>query len=283
MELVNIEQAEYWATVAPTWIEVEDRLNEVIELPGEMAMDRLGLRPGERVLDLGCGTGRTTLRLAERVAPGGEAVGVDITEEMVARARRHAALASGLHVEFVVADVQAHDFGPDRFDAAYSRFGVMFYSDPVAAFRRVRAALRPGGRLSFVCWQPVTANDWMFIPGAAAVSVTGSPPPMPGPDEPGPFSLSDPERVRTILSAAGFVDVDVQPHDDFFTAPRDRVRDLALTAMRVGAARELLRGQPEEIAARVRAAIEEALAAKVEGDEVRLSRAVLQVTAAVPA
>ena len=283
MELVNIEQAEYWATVAPTWIEVEDRLNEVIELPGEMAMDRLGLRPGERVLDLGCGTGRTTLRLAERVAPGGEAVGVDITEEMVARARGHAALASGLHVEFVVADVQAHDFGPDRFDAAYSRFGVMFYSDPVAAFRRVRAALRPDGRLSFVCWQPVTANDWMFIPGAAAVSVTGSPPPMAGLDEPGPFSLSDPERVQTILSAAGFVDVDVQPHDDFFTAPRDRVRDLALTAMRVGAARELLRGQPEEIAARVRAAIEEALAAKVEGDEVRLSRAVLQVTAAVPA
>jgi SAM-dependent methyltransferase len=232
MELVNIEQAEYWATVAPTWIEVEDRLNEVIELPGEMAMDRLGLRPGERVLDLGCGTGRTTLRLAERVAPGGQAVGVDITEEMVARARRHAALASGLHVEFVVADVvQALDFGPDRFDAAYSRFGVLFCSDP---------------------------------------------------DEPGPFSLSDPERVRTVLSAAGFVDVDVQPYGDFFTAPRDRVRDLALTAMRVGVARELLRGQPEEIAARVRAAIEEALAAKVEGDEVRLSRAVLVVTAAAP-
>ena len=121
--------------------------------------------PGQRVVDLGCGSGRTTLELAARVGPGGEAVGVDISAGMLARARERAARSGTGNVEFVYADVQVHELGEALFDAAYSRFGVMFFADPVAAFANIRKALRPGAVLSFVCWQSVFDNEWMLHPG----------------------------------------------------------------------------------------------------------------------
>jgi SAM-dependent methyltransferase len=167
----NTEQAEFWAQLAPTWIALEDQLQQVGGPPGELAMDRLGLRPGQRVVDLGCGSGRTTLELAARVGPGGEVVGADISAEMLARGRERAAQPGAGNVQFVHADVQVHDFGEARFDAAYSRFGVMFFADPVAAFGNVRRALRPGGTLSFVCWQSVFDNEWMLIPGMAVAAI----------------------------------------------------------------------------------------------------------------
>ena len=198
----NIEQAEFWSELAPTWLELEDQMEEVGGFPGELAMDRLELLPGQRVVDLGCGSGRTMLELAGGVGPGGEVTGVDISAEMLARGRERAARLGVGNVKFLHADAQVHDFGEDRFDAAYSRFGVMFFTDPVAAFANVRRALRPGGALSFVCWRGVFDNEWMLIPGAAVAEVTGSLPPMPGPDELGPFSLADPARVRAVLGAA---------------------------------------------------------------------------------
>jgi SAM-dependent methyltransferase len=209
--VANTGQAEFWSELAPTWLAPEDQLEEVGGPPGTLAMDRLGLLPGQRVVDLGCGPGRTTLELAARVGPGGQAVGVDISAEMLAGGRERAARLGAGNVEFVHADAQMHDFGQARFDAAYSRFGVMFFSDPVAAFANVRRALRPGAALSFVCWQGVVDNEWMLIPGAAAAEVTGTLPPMPGPDEPGPFSLADPARVRAVLGAAGFGSIAVTP------------------------------------------------------------------------
>jgi SAM-dependent methyltransferase len=209
----NVEQAEFWSQLAPTWLEFEDQLERVGGPPGELAMARLELLPGQRVLDPGCGSGRTTLELAARVGPGGEVVGVDISAGMLARARERAARSGTGNVEFVYADVQVHESGEARFDAAYSRFGVMFFVDPVAAFANIRKALWPGAVLSFVCWQSVFDNEWMLIPGAAVAGVTGSLPPMPGPDEPGPFSLADPGRVHAVLVAAGFGSVTVAPHD----------------------------------------------------------------------
>src|SRR5215831_6192633 len=119
----NVEQAEFWSELAPTWFELEDQLEEVGGPPGKLAMDRLGLLPGQRVLDVGCGLGRTTLALAARVGPGGEVVGVDISAQMLARGRDRAARLGAENVEFVHADAQVHDFGQARFDAAYSRFG----------------------------------------------------------------------------------------------------------------------------------------------------------------
>jgi SAM-dependent methyltransferase len=276
---VNIEQAEFWSQLAPTWLELEDQLEEVARLPGELAMDRLGLRPGQRVADLGCGSGRTTLELASRVGPRGEVVGVDISAEMLARGRERAARAGAGNIEFVHADIQVHDLGEARFDAAYSRFGVMFFADPVAAFANVCRALRPGRVLSFVCWQSVFDNEWMLIPGTAVASVIGSLPPMPGPGEPGPFSLADPGQVRTVLEAAGFGSVAVAPHADQVTISEDRIPEVALASVRVGGVREALRDAGQQTRERALAAIEEALRARLHDGQVRTSRGVLLVTA----
>jgi SAM-dependent methyltransferase len=274
----NVEQAEFWSQLAPTWLELEDQLEEVGGPPGELAMDRLGLVPGQRVIDLGCGSGRTTLELAARVGPGGGVAGVDISVEMLAWGRGRAARLGAGNVEFVHADVQVHDLGAARFDAAYSRFGVMFFADPVAAFANIRKALRPGGVLSFVCWQSVFDNEWMLIPGAAVAEVTGSLPPMPGPGEPGPFSLADPGRVRAVLDAAGFGSVAVEPHADRVVIVEGQIPEVALASVRVGGVREALRDADGHTRQRALAAIEEALRARVQDGEVRASRGVLLVT-----
>jgi SAM-dependent methyltransferase len=275
---VNSEQAEFWSQLAPTWLEFEDQLEEVGGPPGELAMDRLGLLPGQQVVDLGCGSGGTTLELASRVGHDGQVVGVDIAAEMLARGRERAARLGTGNIEFLHADVQVHDLGEARFDAAYSRFGVMFFADPVAAFANVRRALRPGAVLSFVCWQSVFDNEWMLVPGAAVAAVTGSLPPMPGPAEPGPFSLADPGRVRAVLEAAGFGSVAIVPHADQVVISEDRIPEVALTSVRVGGVREALRDADQQTRERAVAAIEEAMRARLQDGEVRASRGVLLVT-----
>jgi SAM-dependent methyltransferase len=274
----NTEQAEFWSQRAPTWLEFEDQTEVVAGPPGQLAMDRLGLLPGQRVIDLGCGSGRTTLELAARVSPGGEVTGVDISAGMLARARERAARLKAGNVEFVHADVQVHALGQARFDAAYSRFGVMFFADAVAAFSNIRRALRPGGLLSFVCWQSVFENEWMLIPGAAVAEVTGSLPPMPGPDEPGPFSLADPDRVRAVLEAAGFGSVAIVPHADYVAIGEDGIPEVAQASFHVGGVREALKDADDQTRERALAAIEEALRARVQDGEVRASRGVLLVT-----
>jgi SAM-dependent methyltransferase len=274
----NVEQAEFWSELAPTWFELEDQLEEVGGPPGKLAMDRLGLLAGQRVLDVGCGLGRTTLALAARVGPGGGVVGVDISAQMLARGRDRAVRLGAGNVEFVHADAQVHDFGPARFDAAYSRFGVMFFSDPVAAFANIRRALRPGGALSLVCWQGVFDNEWMLIPGAAVAEVTGTLPPMPGPEEPGPFSLADPARVRAVLGAAGFGSIVITPHTDDVVISEDQIPGAALASVRAGGVRQALREADDQTRQRALAAIETALRARLHDGELRLSRGVLLIT-----
>jgi SAM-dependent methyltransferase len=279
MTFANTEQAEYWASRASSWISLESHHEEVIGPAGRLAMDRLDPRPGQHVVDLGCGTGQTTLDLARRVAPGGRAVGVDITAALLDRARDHAVAAGLTNIEFHHADVQSSDLGSARFDGAFSRFGVMFFADPVAAFTNVRGSLKPGGVLSFACWQPLTSNDWMLVPAQAAVSVVGTPPEMPAPDAPGPFSLSDQVRVRTILASAGFRNIDIKAHDDPMRTPSQRIPESAEAALRVGAVQRMLEGVDPETVREVRAAIEEAMRARLQDGEVALTRSVLLVRA----
>lgn len=282
MAFVNTEQAKFWAEMAPTWIELDDLFERVGGTPGELAVDRLELRGGERVLDVGCGTGPSTVALAARVGPAGHVVGVDIAEEMLRGARARAERAGVANVEFRVADMQVEDVGAGTFDAAFSRFGVMFFADPVAGFSSIRRALRPGGRLSFVCWQTVFDNDWMLLPGMAAMSVTGTPAPMPGPDEPGPFALADPERVRSLLGQAGFEGVEVTPHNDHVVTDEADVDLIAGLSVRSGAAREALREADEDTRRRVVDAVDQALRERVTDGELRLTRAVLLVRAENP-
>jgi SAM-dependent methyltransferase len=168
-------------------------------------MDRAALRAGEDVLDVGCGCGETTVELARRVAPGGTVLGVDVSAVMLERARQ-TARERGAAARFQLADAQTHAFAPASVDVVFSRFGVMFFVDPAAAFANLRRALRPQGRLAFVCWQSLADNPWMLVPLGAALQIV-PPPPLPAPDAPGPFAFADPARVRGILERAGFRDV----------------------------------------------------------------------------
>jgi SAM-dependent methyltransferase len=280
MTFSNDEQAERWSELAATWLELGDQLERVSGEPGALAMERLCLRPAESVLDLGCGSGRTTCELARRVAPGGLAVGVDIVPEMIDHARRQKESAAPGMVEFVVADAQVHDLGQARFDAAYSRFGVMFFSDPVAAFGNIRRALRPGGRLAFVCWQSVFENEWMLLPGAAAMSVTGLTPPLPQANAPGPLSLAEPARIREVMGAAGYSDIEVTPYNDQITISEDRVGEVALLSTRVGMLRSLLESVDEVMRRKVVAAIEDMWRSRLDEGVARASRGVHVVSAA---
>jgi SAM-dependent methyltransferase len=279
VEIVNQEQAEHWEAMAPTWVELADRMEQMAGPPGRLAMDRLDPQPGSKVLDLGCGTGPTAVELAHRVGGSGSVVGVDIAEEMLAAARRRAAEQGLDNVTFVHADVQGQDLGSSDFDGAFSRFGVMFFSDPVAAFTNVRRALRPGGRLSFACWQNAFENEWMLVPAVAVMTVTGSAPPMPEPGQPGPFSLSDPDRVQTVLAEAGFGNIDITPHNDLVIGQETDIPDLAQASLRVGAAREALKDADEATKQKAYEAVVEALDSKVESGVVRLTRGVFLVTA----
>jgi SAM-dependent methyltransferase len=166
------------------------------------------LAPGERVLDVGCGCGATTLAAARAVAHAGEAVGVDFSEPMLTVARRRAGDAGVDNVEFVQAGAPTHALGDARFDVALSRFGTMFFSNPSAAFAIIARAVRPGGRLCIASWQSLLANDWLTIPDAALLGF-GSPPESA--EGPGMFAQSDPAVITATLTGAGFAMVDVAP------------------------------------------------------------------------
>ena len=283
MAVANAEQAELWARMAPVWAEMDDHLEKTAGPPGRMALERLDPRPGQRLLDVGCGTGPTTVDLAARVRPGGSVVGVDIAAGMLARARRRAAEGGVDNIRFVPGDVQVDDLGAARYDGAFSRFGVMFFADPVAAFANVRRALRAGGRLSFVCWQGPPANEWMLVPAAAVLSVTGGPPPTPEPGVPGPFSLGDADRVEAILAAAGFTDIDVVSHSDALGAPAAEIPDFAAAALRTGAIRQALHDADEATVRKAYDAVVDALEAHTVDGQLRLRRGVLLATATAPA
>jgi SAM-dependent methyltransferase len=202
----------FWDARAASWERDADRLDALSDAFGRPALDRLGLAPGERVLDLGCGPGTTAVALAAAVGPEGEVVALDVSPLMVEAAARRAASAgppAAAIVRTLVADVEHDEIG-SGLDAAYSRFGLMFFHDAPAAFARIAAALRPGGRLGTCAWAGLEANPWLVVPTLSALGPLEAVPTLPGPGEPGPFSLADPERVADVLGGAGFVDVEVE-------------------------------------------------------------------------
>jgi SAM-dependent methyltransferase len=259
----NDEMTRYWnESAGPVWTTHAERLDAQLAALGARARAAARLREGERVIDVGCGCGATTLELADAVGESGRVVAVDISEPMLARASARAAQA-GLaeRIEFRLDDAQTAAFPGGGADVVFSRFGVMFFADPVAAFANLRAALRPGGRLAFVCWQAREKNPWMMVPAFAAAKHVAFPPP-PATDAPGPFAFADRERVSAIVCDAGFRDVAF----DAVEAPLrlggdtlDEALELFLAVGPVGAAlREANAG--EEQHARVREAVREALA-----------------------
>jgi SAM-dependent methyltransferase len=212
--VTNVEMIRYWnESAGPTWVANQERLDAQIAPLGARMLARAGLAAGERVLDVGCGCGETTLEAARAVGDAGRVAAVDISEVMLARARERAEAAGLAHrIDWRRADAQTARFEDARWDAVVSRFGVMFFEDPVAAFANLARALRPDGRLAFVCWQAREKNPWMMAPAmAAAKHIPFGPPPAP--DAPGPFAFGDADRVRGILARAGFVDVETEAVD----------------------------------------------------------------------
>lgn len=252
MTEANPEQTRVWNEVAgPKWVAMQRQLDAQLESLGEAAMARLAWRAGDRVLDVGCGAGATTLALARRVAPG-EVVGVDVSEPLVALARRRAAGADNLRFE--LGDAQTMRFAAP-FDAVYSRFGVMFFSDPVAAFTNLRAALRPGGRLGFVCWRAMDANPWVSEPLAAARSLLPEVPPPTPPGAPGPFAFADGARLRTILADAGFVDLEVRAHDEDMALGGEGIEAAVRSVTQIGPLGAALNGASEALREQAKAAV----------------------------
>jgi len=214
---------DYWATNA-------DAFDATLAAYMEPFFQAADLRPGERVLDVGCGCGRTTIDAARRSSPG-RALGLDLSASMLEVARRRAYTEQVANIEFVQADAQVYPFEPGGFDVVLSRFGVMFFADPPAAFANIARALRPGGRVLFAVWQSAAANSWMqTLRDALAMGRTL---PTPPPDAPGPVSLADPDRVRSLLGAAGLERIELAA----VARPAFFGRDL-------DSAHEFLSGQP---------------------------------------
>ena len=198
----NAQQIEYWNKQAgPAWVAAQELLDDQIGPLGLLAIDRAAPAPGECVLDLGCGCGQTTVQLGERVGPGGQVTGIDLSTVMLEQAKKR--VVQHDNVRFENADAQIARLPARTFDLAFSRFGVMFFADPEAAFANVRSGLKASGRLTFVCWQPLVRNQWLTVPLAAAATQISLPDP-PSPGAPGPFAFADTDRVRSILARAGF-------------------------------------------------------------------------------
>jgi SAM-dependent methyltransferase len=205
----NREQLRAWdGGEGAFWAANAEQYDRALAAYQEVFSAAAAIGSADRILDIGCGTGQTT-RDAARVATSGSALGVDLSSEMIAVARSRADAEGLTNARFLQADVQIHDFGDGAFDVGISRTGAMFFGDPTAAFANIARALTVGGRLALLAWQPVASNEWFraFFSSLAAGRDL-SPPPR---DAPGPFALSEPDRVRTILTSAGFSEVTLQP------------------------------------------------------------------------
>lgn len=213
---------EQWASVWPR----RERLTDTVT---PFVLEAAAPLPGERVLDVGCGGGKTTIAVSKLVGPAGMVVGVDLSAPLAALATHRAGEAGAVNVTVCVVDMQVGTVSGGPFDLVLSQFGVMFFDEPQTAFNNIRAHLRSGGRIVFACWQEPAKNPWFFAPAIADL-LPPPPSPAPGKSPTGPFALADAERTTTILESAGFTDVRRTGHEMTVEAPQDSVVDDAQLA-----------------------------------------------------
>jgi SAM-dependent methyltransferase len=275
----NAAQYEYWNKIAgPRRVGWGGFVERRVRAANDLLLARSAVAPGETVLEVGCGTGAATLPLAEAVGESGRVVGIDISEPMLAVARQRASESPLGNISLLHADAQVHGFAPDSFDLVASRFGVMFFSDPAAAFRNLAGALKPAGRLCFVCWAPLEDNPQWLMPYGIVMRHLGPPAPKP-PHAPGPMAFSDPDYVRSFLGAAGFdgVRIDRETANIFGSSPQEEAEHACL----MGPSGRLIDEKNPDEATRqaIRRELEEAFAAHAGGKEMLLRATMFVVTA----
>jgi SAM-dependent methyltransferase len=278
-EQVNADQLAFWNGLGGrTWVARQAHTDLVLAPVSEALLVCSAPRAGERVLDVGCGCGASTLELARAVGPAGRVTALDISGPMLAEAEARARAAGFANVEWRQAD--AATAALDEFDLLVSNFGLMFFGDPVAAIGHLRRAASPGARMAFVCWRPLGENPWMEVP-MRAVAPHVPPRPKVDPQAPGMFAFADPQRVSRVLTAAGWAPPRLEKLDlDLDIAAGRGLEEAVVQSAEVGAVNSWLRGQPAEVVAAAVASIREALAAHLDGASVRLHAAMWLVRSA---
>jgi SAM-dependent methyltransferase len=255
----NSAQADYWNSESGyQWIAQETFLDAAMAAILGRLLERTDIRREESLLDIGCGTGASTLAAALKTGPEGHVTGLDIAGQLLDRARQRSDEAGHRNTRFVLADAQTHPFVPESFDAIISRFGLMFFASPVAAFANMARGLKPDGRLVFAAWGPVAGNPWFSIPRDAAVARLGKPAPA-DPFAPGPLAFQDMDRVTKLMEQGGLTEVrgkaEMVP-----LIPPVTAREAAATATRVGPAARIMKefSGTEADAAAIETAVAEA-------------------------
>lgn len=235
----NKAQADYWTSPAGLkWIEHEHALDTAMVGMLEMLLNAAGIVSTDHIIDIGCGTGASTLEAASRV-PEGRVLGVDISDPLLTRAASRAEASDLQNVEFLLADAQTHDFSDQRFNLLVSRLGMSFFADTVAALQNLSLAMNDRGRMIFVCWASVALNPWFSIPKQAAEEMLG-PQPKGDPTAPGPTAFQDCDRVTDLMAQAGVSDIDACPIDIVLTPPNG-VAGAARAASKVGPAARIMK------------------------------------------
>ena len=259
MSADNSEQIAEWnGALGERWVAMRQEIDHFVVPFGDAALKAAAPQPGERVIDVGCGCGDTSIELARMVGAAGAVLGIDVSQPMLAVARSRGALANAAHLAFRESDASEAAL-PANTDLLFSRFGVMFFSQPSPAFSHMRKSLRAGGRCVFVCWRTPRDNPWAMTPLSAARAAMGVTPAPADPNAPGPFAFADEERLRAILSGAGFGAIDVQRFDVAISLGATP-RSAAERALQIGPISRLVREVGAEHLPIILDAVERALA-----------------------
>jgi len=277
----NADQIDYWnGEAGDKWTRHQKSQDRMLAPFGALSLAAAAVVPGERVIDVGCGCGDTSLALARLVAPEGRVIGIDISVQMLERARMRAGDEPTLPLSFVEADAASHAFPAEEVDVVHSRFGVMFFNDPHGAFANLASALRPGGRLAFICWRPLAENEWVREPMAVAARHADLPP-IPPPGTPGPFAFGDRDYLASILAAGGFADHDIAPHDKPVVLG-DSLEEGLHKIVDNSPVSRALSGAEDAVRARVAEGMREAMQSYMTPDGLTLGTATWLVTAQKP-
>src|ERR1700674_5659491 len=244
----NADQIAFWnGPAGQHWADRQPLQDILLKPVADILIARAKPKAGERIVDVGCGSGAIYIVLAQKVGPSGHVLGIDISGPMLARARLVA--PAGLPVDFVLADATVYPFAPASFDLLASRFGVMFFAEPTRSFANLRRGLKPSGRLAFACWREPRENPFFMAPLQAVYKHVPKLPPQ-GPEDPGPFAFASEARVQRILGEAGFTGIAMEPCNLALDVAIGRGIDAAVQgALEIGPASRALDGHPEEVRA----------------------------------